>query len=92
MPTLPISEFISRQIDEPKISQILEHMSSLIEEVVNYGSHVFRWAIIQHKGRRRKCTCSPYVQGISFSTHRFCFSVSEKCLCRTLQYSIEMPV
>ena len=45
MPTLPISEFISRQIDEPKISQILEHMSSLIEEVVNYGSHVFRWAI-----------------------------------------------
>lgn len=45
MPTLPIEEFIPRQIDNPEIKRILDHCSSLIEEVVNYGSHVFRWGI-----------------------------------------------
>ena len=45
MPTTPIDEFIPREIDNPDISRILVHVSSLIEEVVNYGSHVFRWGI-----------------------------------------------
>lgn len=50
MPTTPIEEFIPRQIDNPDIEGILVHCSSLIEEVVNYGSHVFRWSIESIKG------------------------------------------
>ena len=45
MPTTSINKFVSREIDNPEIKSILDHISSLIEEVVNYGSHVFRWGI-----------------------------------------------
>lgn len=45
MPTTPINEFIPREIDNPDIKRILKHISALIKEVVNYGSHVFRWGI-----------------------------------------------
>lgn len=45
MPTEPIIEFIPREIDSPDIKAVLDHISSLIEEVVNYGSHIFRRGI-----------------------------------------------
>ncbi|MGA2587182.1 MAG: DUF5677 domain-containing protein [Candidatus Aminicenantales bacterium] len=45
MPTKPINEFIPREIDNPEVRSILVHISSLIEEVINYGSHVFRWGM-----------------------------------------------
>lgn len=45
MPTEPMIEFIPREIDSPDIKAVLEHISLLIEEVVNYGSHVFKWGI-----------------------------------------------
>jgi len=45
MPTNPMNEFIPREIDSPEIKSVLDHISSLIEEVVNYGSHVFKWGI-----------------------------------------------
>ncbi len=50
MPTKPIDEFIPREIENQEISDILIHLSSLIEEVVNYGSHVFKWGIESIKG------------------------------------------
>lgn len=50
MSTKPIEEFVPRQIENLKIEVILTHCSSLIEEVVNYGSHVFRWSIDNIKG------------------------------------------
>jgi hypothetical protein len=45
MPTEPLIGFIPREIDSPDIKAVLEHISSLINEVVNYGSHVFKWGI-----------------------------------------------
>ena len=45
MPTKPIDEFIPREIDNPEVKNVLNHLSSLIEEVVNYGSHVSKWGI-----------------------------------------------
>jgi len=50
MPTKPIDEFIPRKIDNQEISEILKHLSSLVEEVVNFGSHVFKWGIESIKG------------------------------------------
>lgn len=50
MPTKQIEEFIPREIDNQEISDILNHLSSLVEEVVNYGSHVFKWGIESIKG------------------------------------------
>jgi hypothetical protein len=50
MPTKPINEFIPREIDNPDLKRILEHLSSLIEEVVNRSSHIFRWGIDSIKG------------------------------------------
>jgi len=43
MPTEPLLEFIPRGIENSDIKAVLEPLSSLIDEVVNYGSHVFRW-------------------------------------------------
>lgn len=45
MPTEPLGEFIPREIDNPDIKRILDHISSLIEEIVNRASHVFRWGL-----------------------------------------------
>ena len=45
MPTEPLIEFIPRDLENPDIKAILERVSSLIDEVVNYGSHIFRWGI-----------------------------------------------
>jgi hypothetical protein len=45
MPTEPIREFIPRTIDSPEIAGILNHLASLIEEVVNYSSHVSNWCV-----------------------------------------------
>jgi len=42
MPTAPLEEFIPRTI-HPEAKKLLDHFSSLIEEVVNYSSHVSRW-------------------------------------------------
>ena len=44
MPTEPLVEFIPRGIEDSELKTILEPLSSLINEVVNYSSHVFRWA------------------------------------------------
>lgn len=44
MPTAPLEEFIPRSI-RPNVKKLLDHCSDLIEEVVNYGSHVARWCI-----------------------------------------------
>jgi len=43
MPTEPLIEFIPRGIEDSELKTVLEPLSSLINEVVNYGSHVFRW-------------------------------------------------
>lgn len=43
--TIPINEFIPREIDNPEIKLLLNDFASLIDEVVNYGSHVFRWGL-----------------------------------------------
>jgi hypothetical protein len=45
MPTKPLIEFIPRGIENSDIKPVLEHLTSLIDEIVNYGSHVFRWGI-----------------------------------------------
>ena len=50
MPTKPIEDFIPREIDNQEIRDLLNHLSSLVEEVVNYGSHVFKWGIESIKG------------------------------------------
>jgi len=42
MPTEPIDDFIPRKM-EPNLSKILNQFSALIEETVNYGSHIFKW-------------------------------------------------
>jgi hypothetical protein len=51
MPAEPLVEFIPRDMESSDIKAILDHISSLIEEVVNYGSNVFRWSIDSIKGR-----------------------------------------
>ena len=51
MPTEPILEIIPRTIEEPKLSKTLTQFSSLIEETVNFGSHVFNWCFSVAKGR-----------------------------------------
>jgi len=43
MVTEPIEEFIPRQIEDPKLSEVLNKFSALIDETVNFGSHVFNW-------------------------------------------------
>lgn len=49
MPTMPIYGFISREIEDPQIKLLLDNISALIEEVVNYGSHVFMWSLDKTK-------------------------------------------
>jgi len=44
MPTRPIEEFIPRSI-EVKLQKILDQFSALIEETVNFGSHIFKWSL-----------------------------------------------
>ena len=45
MPTEPLKGFIPREIDNPDIKRILDHTSSLAEQIVNRASHVFRWGL-----------------------------------------------
>ena len=44
MPTAPLEEFIPRSI-RPDVKALLDHLSGLIDEVVNYGSYVAKWCI-----------------------------------------------
>lgn len=50
MPTTPINEFIPREIESPDIKRILDNITALIDEVVKYGSQVFRWGIDSIQG------------------------------------------
>lgn len=43
MPTQPVDEIFSRRIDNPEIVQRLNDFADLIDETVNFGSHVFSW-------------------------------------------------
>ncbi len=45
MPTKPIDEFIPRKTDNQEISEKLNNLSLLVDEVVNYGFHVLKWSI-----------------------------------------------
>lgn len=45
MPTEPIEEYIPREIDNPDLKRVLDQLSSLIDEVVNRSSHLFKWSI-----------------------------------------------
>jgi hypothetical protein len=44
MPTKPNDDFIPRNIENPKIQEILNQYSSALEEVVNFASHVAKWS------------------------------------------------
>lgn len=47
--TDPIDEILPRKID-PEIAQLLLNFSDLIDEVVNYGTHILKWLIDESKG------------------------------------------
>ena len=51
MPTKPIQDFIPREIENIKLSRILNEFSEAIEETVNFGSHVFKWCFNAATGR-----------------------------------------
>jgi len=43
MPTKPNENFIPREIENPEIQEILNQYSSVLEEIVNFASHVAKW-------------------------------------------------
>ena len=43
MPTKPIEEIIPRTYDNPKIEEAVGKIADVIDETVNFGSHVFKW-------------------------------------------------
>jgi len=45
MPTEPNTDFIPRDFDNIKLEKNLELFSTKIEEVINFGSHVFDWCL-----------------------------------------------
>lgn len=47
--TKPIDEILPRKIN-PEIAQILSNFSDLIDEVVNYGTHILKWLVEESKG------------------------------------------
>lgn len=51
MPTKHIQDFIPREIENKKLSKILNQFSEVIEETVNFGSHVFKWCFSVATGR-----------------------------------------
>jgi len=50
MVTKPVEEFIPRKIEDPKLSEILNQFAALIDETVNFGSHVFKWCFTSIPG------------------------------------------
>ncbi|MBE3139586.1 MAG: hypothetical protein IMZ53_03280 [Thermoplasmata archaeon] len=51
MPTKPNEEFVVRMIDNPQVDAELKNYSSIIDEIINYGSLVFGWAFANvHEG------------------------------------------
>ena len=47
--TEPVNEILPRELN-PDIAQILQKFSSLIDEFVNFGTHIFKWVIEESKG------------------------------------------
>jgi hypothetical protein len=43
MPTKPIPELLPRTIEPPEFKKLLYEITDKIEEVVNYGTHIFSW-------------------------------------------------
>ena len=43
MPTKPYLDFIPRDVYEPEFQEILDEYSSVLEELVNFASHVAKW-------------------------------------------------
>ena len=43
MPTKPNEDFIPRNIENSGIQKMLDAYSSVLEEVVNFASHVAKW-------------------------------------------------
>ncbi|MEW5817699.1 MAG: DUF5677 domain-containing protein [Spirochaetota bacterium] len=44
MPTIPIEEMMPREMD-PKLKEILGKFSEFLDEIVNFGTHAFKWCL-----------------------------------------------
>lgn len=54
MPTEPIDIYLSRNIESEKLEKVLNHLSDLIEETVNFSTHVFDWCSENVTGKDEK--------------------------------------
>jgi len=51
MPTEPYDIILPRNIENPELERMLGMFSDLIEETVNYGTHVFTWCFETARGK-----------------------------------------
>jgi len=58
MPTKPIEELIPRKIENEALSSILYEWSELIDETVNFSSHVLKWCLY---GTKQGDECIPII-------------------------------
>jgi hypothetical protein len=50
MPTQPVQEVIPRNPSSPEVSKVLGKFADLIDETVNFGSHVLKWHLESARG------------------------------------------